>query len=221
MNHEGRLTAKDTCTIAYWASKAGAAGPVSDIAYRPDASSGHFQRHLDTVGGLKANSALFYQIPVPCHTKHDQRRRVVDVQVLPPHEGLHREHMDNPGLAATVADSAWPPSVANHSVVRASHGPVVPLALYVDAAQYIKRDSVVVFVVCNLLSGSRHMSCVLKKTDLCRCRCRGSCSIHPVMQMLRWSFAAMAQGTFPAAAHDGQPFGTDQRRASLAGRRRR
>ena len=217
LNHEGRLTAKDTCIIAHWATKAGATGPVTDLAFRPNAPSGHFQRHLDAVSGLGADSPLFYRVPVPCHTKHDQRRRVIDVQVMPPHECLHREHMADPALAAKVADTAWPPSYTEHSKVRGRDGHVVPLALYIDAAQYIRRDSVVVFVVCNMLSGSRHLCCVLKKRDMCRCGCRGWCTIHPVMVMLSWSLAALAQGAFPAAQHDGQPFRNDGRRSSLAG----
>ena len=64
---------------------------------------------------------------------------------------------------------AWPCTLGrihrhHHEVVRESAGPVVPLALYVDAAQYATRGSILVFVVCNLLlSGARHLCSVLTK----------------------------------------------------------
>ena len=96
--------------------------------------------------------------------------------------------------------------------------PVTPLALYVDAAQYLKRDSVIVFVCCNLLSGTRHLSAILRKKELCNCGCRGHCSIRPVLEMLRWSFAALATGAFPAVDHMGKSWGQqDEGRAALAG----
>ena len=34
--------------------------------------------------------------------------------------------------------------------------------------------------MCNLVSGARHLVAVLKKKDLCRCGCRGWCSIRPI-----------------------------------------
>lgn len=52
---EGRLTAKAVCGISYWAAKAGARGPVKDLAFRPNAPSGHFQRHLDHIAGLRGS----------------------------------------------------------------------------------------------------------------------------------------------------------------------
>ena len=96
---------------------------------------------------------------------------------------------------------------------------MIPLAFYLDGAQYTKTGStVLVFVVCNLASGSRHLVAVLKKKDMCRCGCRGWCSVRPIMQFLHWSFAALAQGAFPAATHVGAPWPeTEERRASLAG----
>ena len=57
----GKLTAKHLCTLAWWAHKSGIASAKS-LAFRPDAQSGHFRRHLDSVllGGLVVVSKLIF-----------------------------------------------------------------------------------------------------------------------------------------------------------------
>ena len=63
------------------------------------------------------------------------------------------------------------------------------------------------------------MVAVLKKKDMCRCGCRGWCSIRPIMQFLHWSFAALASGYFPVATPEGTLWpATEERRASWAGK---
>lgn len=216
---QGQLTAKRACIISWWAHKAGAQGPVKELKHNPKANSGHFQRHLDRVAGLRGKGGAFYKLPVPGHTKHSVARLVHDVKVLPPHECLHAEHTADPDIIEKLQESEWPVSYTNHRVVQDSPGPVVPVALYLDGAQYIKRDAVLVFVTCNLLSGARHLNCILKKKDLCRCGCRGWCSIRPVMAFLNWSYTALATGNFPVCQHDGAPWpAEEERRASLGGR---
>ena len=46
---KGSMTAKEICTIAWWATAAGATGFVTTLSFRPDAPTGHFARHLRTV----------------------------------------------------------------------------------------------------------------------------------------------------------------------------
>lgn len=216
----GRLKAKEVCCISYWAAKAGAVGPVSDLAHDPKAPSGHFQRRLDRVAGLRGCPEQFFSLRVPVHTKSSAERVVQDIRVLPPHECLHREVIGDPSIVEQFDLDAWPPSFRAHRVVQAAQGAtVVPLAFYMDAAQYTKLGAaVVVFVVCNLLSGSRHLVAVLKKKDFCRCGCRGWCTLRPVFAFLDWSFAALASGVFPPTQPDGVPWGdSDPRRLSMVG----
>ena len=217
---EGQLSAKHVCTIAYWASKAGAVGPAATLAFRPDAPTGHFQRRLDSVAGLRGCSGVHYALPVPGHSKHSQDRVVHSVKVLLPHECLHKEIAEDPDLLAKAQQTQWPRSFAQHRVVQASARPVIPLAFYLDGTQYATRGSLMVFVLCNLVSGARHLCCALKKKDFCKCGCKGWCTIKPIMDMFDWSFSALAQGSFPAAMHDGAPWGDgDSLRKSLAGKR--
>jgi len=214
---DGRLTAKDACLISHWAAEAGAQGPVKELALGPGRPSGHYQRHLDRKAGLRGQSQDFYEIAVPAHTKHNVDRTVHKVRVVPPHECLHRECVEDPDIAPKVKDTEWPPSVVQHKVFRDSSGTAVPPALYVDAAEYATRGSILIFVLCNLVSGARHLCCVLKKKDFCRCGCRGWCTLRPIMEFLNWSFGALARGRFPASRHDGAQWLPDEgHRQSLA-----
>jgi hypothetical protein len=211
---EGRLTAKHLCQLSYYASRAGATGPVATYALRPDASSGHFQRHVDKAANLR-DPDQFYHLEVPGFRRV---RTTMQVEVLLPHEQLHKEVCDSPGLRERLRNATWPASFAQHPVVRAARGqPVLPLALYLDGAQYSKAGaSVLVFVVVNLLSGLRHLVCVLDKRRVCKCGCRGWCTFHPIMAFLRWSFAVLASGLHPPADHEGKPWPADGQRLSLA-----
>ena len=65
---EERLTAKDTCLIGYWASEAGAQGPVKELGLGPGRPTGHYQRHLDRKCGMRVRADDFYEIAVPAHT---------------------------------------------------------------------------------------------------------------------------------------------------------
>jgi hypothetical protein len=218
---EGRLSAKDTCCISYWATKAGAQGPVKTFAYKPTAPTGHFQRHLDRVGGLRGSFEKFVSLSVPGHTRANADRVTQEVKAMPPHECLHREFVEDPTILGQIRPREWPLSFHQHPVIRSAQpGQVLPLAFYMDAAQYTKGGAaVLVFVVANLVSGTRHLVAVLKKKDFCRCGCRGWCSLRPVFAFLDWSFQALARGIFPAEGCDGQPWAAsaDPTRRSMAG----
>ena len=218
---DGRLSAKDTCTISHWAAKAGAIGPARSLAYPPNAPTGHFQRHLDRVAGLRGGGEKFLKVRVPAHTKYHGDRTVLDILMVPPHECLHQEVVEDPSILEKINAAEWPAHYHEHPVVRsAGDGKVLPLAFYIDAAQYTKLGAAaVVFVVCNMTSGSRHLVAVLKKRDFCRCGCRGWCSLRPVFAFLRWYFAALASGHYPPTGPDGVALAGDgsELRRSLSG----
>ena len=48
MLNRGSLSAKAVCTLALFATKAGAQGFVKSLYFNPDVASGHFQRHIDS-----------------------------------------------------------------------------------------------------------------------------------------------------------------------------
>jgi hypothetical protein len=98
--------------------------------------------------------------------------------------------------------------------------PAYPLALYLDGVQCWNRDGVIGFYLWSMTTGIRHLLCVLQKSTLCCCGCRGWCSLWPVWQMLRWSFECLANGVYPQSRHDGAPWreaAGDSIRAAMSG----
>lgn len=224
---KGKLSAKDVCVIAYFATKAGLPkGPLADLAYNPAAQSGHFNRHLSRV--LKLDSELMkgaYLLEVPGHDKFALSRTQAKLPVLPPHECLEKSISQGGSLSAqrlrvSVREKDWASQYYAHPVVQgaAPEEAVWPLALYVDGVPFQKRDGLIAFYAYDLVTNTRHLCTVLRKSELCKCGCLGWCSLWPVLAFLEWSFAALATGTKPTRRHDGRPFGDgDQTRSEQAG----
>jgi hypothetical protein len=126
----------------------------------------------------------------------------------------------DPAILQSVSSTSWPPLYYNNPIVKQSETPVVPLALYLDGVPSTKRDGILGFWLYSLVTFKRHLICVLRKSQLCRCGCKGWCSLHAVWAFLIWSLRAMSAGVFPSARHDHilwQPADTD--RAAKGGNR--
>ena len=95
----GKISAKTLCVICWWCWKAGleAAKP---LAFRPDAPSGHYQRHIDTVLGIRMNNSVHYKVSVPRYAKYNMSRAIQQIPVNCPHEVLGEEVDANPGIIA-------------------------------------------------------------------------------------------------------------------------
>ncbi len=80
---EGKLSAKSLCTIAYFATAAGAQGVVRQYAKDPGGQSGSFQRHIDSVMGVDLGRMRksMYHISTPGLDKHDAGRSTHDMPV--------------------------------------------------------------------------------------------------------------------------------------------
>ena len=125
LKHQGIITARQCCTIAYWAWRAGATGPVSDIQWRPDlpnSESSHYARHLDRVTKKKDMDSKWYNLRAPGYDKSNSNRVQVTLTLSPPHERLAEEVIDNPGIVEEVQrrsrDGEWPERYMSHPVVR-------------------------------------------------------------------------------------------------------
>lgn len=69
-----------------------------------------------------------------------------------------------------------------------------------------------------MLTERRHLVCVIRRSEMCGCGCRGWDTLYPVLSVLSWSLKAMATGTHPTRRHDGSGWRPeDQGRASFAG----
>ena len=60
--------------------------------------------------------------------------------------------------------------------------------------------------IVNLATNRRHVTIVLRKRELCRCACKGWCTIYGALDCLKWQLAYLARGELPPTRHDGAPW---------------
>ena len=208
----GEISAMKLCILCYWASKAGAVGPVRDLAMSPGSHTSHYKRHVDTVldGGIEDGALMRFE--VPGHLKHTRSRTTHVVMGLPAHEALHHEFVQNQSVVDELAALDWgdpslPKLYWDHPLVRDCDGARPhPLAMFVDGFPYTNTDSCIGFWVYSLISEQRHCLLSLRKRVLCRCGCMGWCTLFTIFQWLYWSVGALADGKFPDARFDAKPW---------------
>jgi len=208
-----KVTAKDFAISCFHCAEAGVLGAdFRRYAVAPKQSSeGAYQRHLDRV---MPEPPPLYELSVPCALRRGRRgQRTVPTSL--PHEALAREVAADPAILDQCAATEWPPAYWSHPLVEAAQAAgkrlPMPVALYVDGVRYTSQlagraDSVIGFWLVNLTSSKRHVLCTLRSRDLCRCGCRGMCTIAPVLDHLAWSFRVLGQGVRPSRRHDGEPW---------------
>ena len=214
----GKWQATDICKLCHCCKEWGMTGAVAEMARKPGLATGKYNAHMKKVLGLYDNEEKFMKLDLPCSDSSDGSRTTVPLPVLPPHELLNKEYADHPELhdllATAVRDDKMPPSYTEHAVVKASSKTAKALALYVDGVPTTKKDGVIGFWVYDMLSSRRHLSVVVRKKTLCKCGCRGWCSLWVIFQFLAWSFLLMAEGENPTTDWLGAPL-TDPLRVAL------
>ena len=105
LKYSGRLTSKDVCLIAYWASRAGAALTKKDctvwqLGMEPGLR--HYSRHFDEVTGAKSKQAYISKVRVPISNKYDGDRRVAHMPIAAVHELLANEYQQSNGAMETA-----------------------------------------------------------------------------------------------------------------------
>ena len=201
MLNRGALTAKAVCIISYFAFRAGALGYVKKLAHNPEAPSGHFQRHLDTVLAFSEEHKRLYELSSPGHNRHDKDRVNHRIWAMPLHEALANEVAGHPEIKTKVKSMVENRELSDdyyeHPVTRAHPEELVhPLSLYLDGIAHSKVDSVLGITISNLATGTRHLCVGLRKSILCRCGCRGWCTLLPIWSFIHWCLTAAADG-FP------------------------
>lgn len=213
---KGKLSAKDVCSLCWYASGARVNGPANDMWLHPDSKTGHFQRKLDTVCGFGSHVENGYTLPVPgvgkTDSSDDDQRMTLSLPCLPIHECLQEELDTSPEVLQQCKDrlngKEWSSHYWEHPVVRSAEPDelVVPVAIYSDGVPFANRDGVHAFYAYNLLTGVRHLIMVLRKSDMCTCPCNKWCSVFPVWDWIRWSIVALSEGKWPSRRHDGSAF---------------
>ena len=219
----GHISAKECCTLAYWAAAAGAVGPVKDLALRPGQTGGVHQRKVLAYMQVGKDLPL-YAVPAPGHDRGTADRVVHELAMMPPHEAIAAELAKNPQTLEEIRRAppgTWGPVYDRHEIVVSSPGEVVvPLALYMDGVPFTRSDGFLGVWVYNLHSWERHLVAAVRKSQMCACGCRKWCTLDPLFRFLQWSLLSLAHGRWPIARHDASPFraGEDDSRAVQAGR---
>ena len=221
---EGKLTAKDVCINCWWASAAGAEGPFDKFKVKPEASSGNFQKKLDKAFAF-VRSMEPVSVPAPQFIKGE--RDVAPLLLVPPHEAFAAEYLQDGDLRDRLndglqGDPEWADAYNRHPAVAAAGGcPVHPVALYVDGVRYTKAiglgrsDTFIGFFTYSLITAKRHLLGLVRKSRLCRCGCRGWCTLWTVFRFLRWSFGAAMEAKRPSTMWNGEEWPADSYYGSL------
>ena len=59
------MSATHACLIAYWASQAGAVGPVTKLGCSPSTQSGNVSRHFDLAAKTRERQSRYYWLDLP------------------------------------------------------------------------------------------------------------------------------------------------------------
>eukprot|EP00969_Alexandrium_andersonii_P185062 8175677-Alexandrium_andersonii.AAC.1 len=108
-----------------------------------------------------------------------------------------------------------PDTYAHHPVTQARGGKSSPVGFFSDGVPFTKSDGFTAMYWSNLITGKRTLICVVRKSDLCQCGCRGQCTMGGIFRILVWSFNVLATGQYPTHRHDGGRL--DARRRQLQG----
>ena len=208
----GSLSARQACILAFFAFKAGAIGPVQQLAMKPDCQTGKYSQRFDKVAGTKPDTSLMYDLPLALRRRHDTVRTWTEVPVRLPLEELAKEIRDSPEVTAelrrTIAEGEMPKIYTEHPVVTgAPAGELVyPLSIYMDGIAHTRLDSALAVWCYFSTCGKRHLLAILRRSEMCNCGCKGWCTLFPLWCVVAWQLASMASGRHPSERHDGSPF---------------
>ena len=204
------ISARSFCVLNFWAARAGIKNETVGLySLKPGQSSRNFQGHLDIVLGFRDEMQKHYQLEVPCTVKGTaQGRGKLVLPVRPIHEVIEERILEHPGtflqLEEAISSGELPPCYTQHPVVTSASADdrVLAYSIYMDALPYSLVDSALGIWLCNVVSGTRDLLALVRKSMLCSCGCRGRCTMDPIMRWLRWSAKVAASGRHPERRHD-------------------
>ena len=124
------------------------------------------------------------------------------ILMLPPLEAIAAEVKEMPAML-DFDPAALPPCYHSNPKVKEAKDqgkpPPLPLALFADGIRYKtvlagRADAILGIWVRSLTTQRRHLLCSIRVQRMCRCGCRGWCTLHPIMSALAHSFKGLALG---------------------------
>ncbi len=215
----GALDAKSFCIACYWASKSGSIGEgMHRYALAPGNSTGNYSKHLNRYLPTQEGAPELDLVEVPVMYKG--KRVTKTIPVSPIHEVMEAEF-------ATLADNSegstdetdWSEVFREHPhrVRPGDSRQTVPIAIYLDGIKYNRAigpraDSLIGVTAYNLRTTRRHLVAVVSKQESV-----GWDTLWPILNHMRWSLAAAAEGKRPTRRWDGREWPADSHYASTAG----
>ena len=217
------LNATQFAHLMYYAGNAGL-GKSRKLGMPPGKPSGHYSRKVRRHIGRHEDRKEMYLLPTTCFYQAALARAERHVPVFVPHEQLYSDAVSEEmrtRLREAITNEELPRSYYEHPLVRqynTMEDPMLPLNVYMDGVPYSHTDSVIGIFIENFISGQRYAIGVIRKKLLCRCGCRGFCSINAILSFVAWSFRCMRDGYFPSRRHDETPWvESDHLRAEWSG----
>jgi hypothetical protein len=221
------LTSKHFCTIMHYLAACNIQ-EAKKYSLNPEASTGHFNRKVNTSVEGHDSELERYKFELPGHDKMSMTRVKHSFDVMPAHEQIDEDLLENPKTTELIE---WiqtaPPAYTEHPVVVACpdgspEGLVHPGSVYLDGVPYANNDSVIGVWIENIISQKRYLVLVLRKKIVCRCGCRGWCTLFGIFNFLNWTLESLANGIYPYRRHDNQVWRhNDKRRSQMCGQRMR
>jgi hypothetical protein len=157
-------------------------GHAKRLAIPPGQATGNYQKRVDTVlGSRPASSNQTREVEVPLYDKHKGNCVSMFIPCGSPITNLRDE----------IADASEPLERKQILTPNARRNPVIQCAtvidvilhclLYLDGVPYSLRrvgyDSVLVIWLVNKVTQTRYLLCIVRKTTMCRCGCKGWCTL--------------------------------------------
>ena len=177
--------------------------------------------------GFNNDGGVLYTVPTTGSNKNEDGRTKFEVLCRPIHESIDNEIKQDESIL-----TKWKqcetfsnlPAFINHPVYldtkKTERHRVMPIAIYMDAVAVppSRKETFLAIYVYLLCTGTRHLVCLILKSMMCACGCRGYCTLYPIYVFIRWCLHAGKFGIMPEHRHDKLPWrDTDIERARSAG----
>ncbi len=206
----GKFTAKDVCSISFHAGNGGCEG-LADLAMDPKSPGENFARHLRTALGVRA-ADTFYCADIPMWDHVNQRRILAPFPFYLPTDVFSDAYAADPTIFdLSEMQEELPPDWAENEICIEHGAKAIPISFYTDGVPFTKSDSFVSFYMQFVGRPKRYLLCAIRKSDFCKCGCRGTETLSAILRVLSWSFNVVSSGLHSAFDHNGAPFQSEKR----------
>jgi len=196
---DGRISMKDLTELAHYITNAGGRG-VEKYAADPKASGeNHARRFREGVDLPHVISSSLTFVPnVPIWDEQNQKRELVSFPIRLPFDVLETDAVLEPDTynIKRIDESDWKVDSFTKHEVTVRHGPdgTIPLGFYSDKVAYTKKKSFLRLSIGCLWKRAKKTCFVIQCEVMCKCGCRGRCTIDPILIACNESMNRLQRG---------------------------